>query len=59
MALYGVQGGDGKAGKNLLKRDEIWIELTGKCVMDMQADDILRVETSGGSGFGAIEDGSE
>jgi N-methylhydantoinase B len=57
---YGLHGGgEGKAGKNLLKRDGAWIKLDGKCVIDMQAGDILRIETPGGGGFGAIEDGSE
>lgn len=57
---YGLQGGgSGKRGKNLLKREGVWMELAGKCVIDMRAGDILRIETPGGGGFGAIEDRSE
>jgi N-methylhydantoinase B len=52
-APYGLQGGgDGSRGKNLLKRNGVWMELDGKCVIDMQAGDILRIETPGGGGFG-------
>ncbi len=53
---YGLQGGgDAKAGVNLLRRNGNWIELAGKCVIDMQAGDVLRVETPGGGGFGTVE----
>lgn len=52
-APYGLQGGgNGKPGKNLLKRNGVWTELGGKCVIDMQPGDLLRIETPGGGGFG-------
>jgi len=52
-APYGLQGGSsGKPGKNLLRRNGVWTELGGKCVIDMQPGDLLRIETPGGGGFG-------
>jgi len=55
-APYGLRGGnDGKAGRNRLYRLGRWIELDGKCALNMEPGDRLRVETPGGGGFGEKE----
>lgn len=50
---YGLQGGkSGAPGKNLQIRNGKARGLPGKCVLDVLAGDILRIETPGGGGWG-------
>ncbi|MCA9901774.1 MAG: hydantoinase B/oxoprolinase family protein [Ardenticatenaceae bacterium] len=50
---YGLQGGeDGRPGQNRLIQDEISTDLTGKFTRELNADNILRIETPGGGGWG-------
>ena len=50
---YGLQGGeDGRPGQNRLIQDEISTDLTGKFTRELNADNILRIETPGGVGWG-------
>ncbi|MDX8395785.1 MAG: hydantoinase B/oxoprolinase family protein [Mariprofundaceae bacterium] len=52
---YGLQGGGmGAKGRNELFRDGQWQPLKGKCTVQMQAGDRLRIETPGGGGFGKV-----
>jgi N-methylhydantoinase B len=49
-APAGAEGGaDGARGRNLLNGGE---ELPPKVTRDLQAGDVLRIETPGGGGFG-------
>ena len=41
-------GGDGAAGRNLLNGEP----LPAKCRIEMQAGDVLTIETPGGGGYG-------
>ena len=50
---YGLNGGkSGKEGKNLLIRNNEQILLPGKCSISLRANDIIRIHTPGGGGFG-------
>jgi N-methylhydantoinase B len=52
-APYGLQqGGNGKCGKNTLKRGATSRTLSGKTSFSVKAGDILRIETPGGGGWG-------
>ena len=52
--LYG--GGSGARGRNRLCRDGEWQELAAKGSRQLQAGDIVRIETPGGGGFGLKSD---
>jgi N-methylhydantoinase B len=53
-APQGVGGGEpGLPGRNLLNGDE----LPGKVTRGLRADDVVRVETPGGGGFGPVRKG--
>ena len=57
---YGLGGGGpGAVGKNLIIRGEQKIEKPGKFSASLQKDDIVRVETPGGGGYGRKEDRSQ
>ena len=51
---YGMEGGeDGACGKNLLiKKNGIVVNIGGKCTMDMNVGERLRINTPGGGGYG-------
>ena len=50
---YGLKGGDdGKRGKNILKTKGKIKPLPPKCTLEVKKDDIIRIETSGGGGWG-------
>jgi N-methylhydantoinase B len=50
---YGLNGGsEGKCGKNHLLRKGETTALPGKCALNADAGDILRIETPGGGGWG-------
>ena len=52
-APYGLRGGQsGAAGKNTLLRNNLARTLSGKCAFELQAGDVLRIETPGGGGWG-------
>lgn len=56
LAPYGLQGGaPGERGHNTLVRGGQAFELPGKVTLDLQPDDLLRIETPGGGGWGAAE----
>lgn len=51
---YGLAGGQaGKIGRNVLIRDDDVINLPGKGNFELQKNDILRIETPGGGGYGS------
>jgi len=51
---YGLSGGGaGKPGRNTLMRNRRAIPLAAKTRFDVRADDVLRIETPGGGGWGA------
>ncbi len=53
-APWGLEGGeDGKRGRNVLIRDGAERELPAKCTFEVQAGDVVRIETPGGGGFGS------
>jgi N-methylhydantoinase B len=53
-APQGARGGEaGARGRNLLNGEE----LPGKVTRDLEAGDLVRVETPGGGGFGPVRDG--
>ncbi len=53
---YGLQGGkDGRPGHNSLIQEETATELPGKFTRQLEANDILQIETPGGGGWGKIE----
>ncbi len=55
-APYGLAGGgDGQPGRNLLVRDGETTELPGKVTLDLQAGDVIQIETPGGGGWGNDE----
>jgi len=52
---YGLRGGEpGEKGRNLRRRgpEAEWEELPGKCSLQMEAGERLRIETPGGGGHG-------
>jgi N-methylhydantoinase B len=50
---YGLNGGEpGQPGRNSLIRNGQTSRLPGKITLDLQAGDVLRVETPGGGGWG-------
>lgn len=50
---YGLQGGkDGRPGHNSLIQEETTTELPGKFTRQLEANDILQIETPGGGGWG-------
>ncbi|RLL55560.1 hydantoinase B/oxoprolinase family protein [Mariprofundus sp. EBB-1] len=54
---YGLQGGDaGASGRNCLCREGVWQELAAKGSWQLQAGDVIRIETPGGGGFGIAEE---
>ncbi|WP_159469396.1 hydantoinase B/oxoprolinase family protein [Dyadobacter sp. 3J3] len=54
-APYGLHGGeDGKTGQHTLSsKNHTITKLTGICSLEVQAGDILTIETPGGGGYGA------
>jgi N-methylhydantoinase B/oxoprolinase/acetone carboxylase alpha subunit len=46
-------GGNGKAGKNLLVREGVELELDSRVMMELREGDKLRIETPGGGGYGS------
>jgi 5-oxoprolinase (ATP-hydrolysing) len=57
-APYGLQGGSpGQPGRNRLRRlgGEVFEELPGAALVQVQAGDVLRIETPGGGGYGAAQ----
>jgi N-methylhydantoinase B len=55
-APYGLAGGEpGQPGRNLLIRGDAVQELPGKISLDVQAGDIISVQTPGGGGYGRPE----
>jgi N-methylhydantoinase B len=52
---YGLNGGQpGASGRNVLERRGETILLPGKVTLDLEAQDILRIETPGGGGWGNV-----
>ncbi len=50
---YGLYGGEpGAAGRNIVKHSGRRIEKSGKFSATLQKDDVIRIETPGGGGFG-------
>ncbi len=57
-APYGLHGGaPGLHGRNVLVHGDEELILPGKTTIDLRPGDILRIETPGGGGFGAQEQG--
>lgn len=55
-APYGLQGGEpGQTGRNTLIRGGLEQILAGKATVEVEAGDILRIETPGGGGWGMAE----
>ncbi|MEZ4593260.1 MAG: hydantoinase B/oxoprolinase family protein [Chloroflexota bacterium] len=53
---YGLQGGEnGRPGQNRLVQGESSTDLPGKFTRQLEADDILQIETPGGGGWGKSE----
>lgn len=53
LAPYGLQGGEpGQPGQNSLIHQGQTISLPGKFTRQLDADDVLRLETPGGGGWG-------
>jgi N-methylhydantoinase B len=53
---YGLLGGKpGGRGQNTLVRGDEATALPGKVTLELEADDILRIETPGGGGWGKVE----
>lgn len=53
---YGLAGGeDGATGQNSLIRDGIAQSLAGKASIEVQAGDIISIETPGGGGWGTVQ----
>ena len=61
FAPYGVAGGDsGKLGKNTIQyADGTREELPGCAQLDVNAGDVLTLETPGGGGYGVKDCGSQ
>ncbi|HEY0275441.1 MAG TPA: hydantoinase B/oxoprolinase family protein [Paenirhodobacter sp.] len=57
---YGLEGGErGREGRLYLIRDGVWKPLPSKVSnLGLMAGDIIRLETSGGGGYGAATDRS-
>ncbi|MAT96498.1 MAG: 5-oxoprolinase [Anaerolineaceae bacterium] len=56
QGAYGLQGGEnGRPGRNSLIQGESNTELPGKFTCRLDADDILKIETPGGGGWGPAE----
>jgi N-methylhydantoinase B len=54
---YGLNGGQpGQPGRNSLIHNGQTSQLPGKITLDLQAGDILRVETPGGGGWGEVDE---
>ncbi|MBA2663846.1 MAG: hydantoinase B/oxoprolinase family protein [Bradymonadaceae bacterium] len=50
---YGLNGGEpGAVGRNLLVRNAVTQRLPGKCTIEVEAGDVIRIETPGGGGHG-------
>jgi N-methylhydantoinase B len=45
-------GGPGKPGRNTLVRGKREVKLPGKIRQELRADNLLRIETPGGGGWG-------
>ena len=53
FAPYGLAGGEpGLSGKNILIKDGEEIELPGKVSCEVEAGDVISIQTPGGGGFG-------
>jgi N-methylhydantoinase B len=53
FAPYGLAGGEeASRGRNVLIENGIEAELPGKCNLEVRAGSVLRIETSGGGGWG-------
>lgn len=53
---YGLQGGEpGQPGRNSVVANGTETKLPGKFTRDLQSGDILRIETPGGGGHGAVQ----
>ncbi|MFC2172771.1 hydantoinase B/oxoprolinase family protein [Acidobacteriota bacterium] len=53
IAPFGLQGGaPGRMGKNQLSRGKKRIGLPGKAHVELERDDVIRIRTPGGGGFG-------
>jgi N-methylhydantoinase B len=53
LAPYGLHGGEsGTVGKNIIVRDGKVMEKPGKFSTSLKKDDIVRIETPGGGGYG-------
>jgi N-methylhydantoinase B len=56
LSPYGLGGGEsGKQGVNLLIRQGISRILPGKGTFDLQAGDVVSIQTPGGGGFGLAD----
>jgi N-methylhydantoinase B len=54
---WGLAGGaPGKPGRNTLRRGRRETKLPGKTRQDLRADDVLRIETPGGGGWGGLKE---
>jgi N-methylhydantoinase B len=54
---YGLNGGEpGVVGGNSLVRQGKTIQLPGKVSLDLEAGDLLQIETPGGGGWGKMQD---
>ncbi len=52
---FGIDGGgDGMSGQQLLKHGDAWQSLPPSASIDVQPGDVLRMETPGGGGCGAV-----
>jgi len=55
LAPYGLQGGEpGQVGRNLIIRDGQQQQMPGKFSARLGKGDLLRIETPGGGGYGAV-----
>lgn len=60
FAPYGLfGGGEGRKGRNILVRKGNVTELPSKTTYQLLQDDIVRIETPGGGGYGSYEERSE
>jgi N-methylhydantoinase B len=48
-------GGDGRAGRNYLVRDNKRIDLPSKVTMPLEKGDVVVIETPGGGGYGTAQ----
>ncbi len=57
---YGLAGGEpGQTGRNLLIRGDEVRELPGKISLEVEAGDVISVQTPGGGGYGPSGEGAE